>query len=86
MNVRMIQIVARLFHEAVELSAEDRAELADRLVATLDDEIPAGIEACQLAEVRRRIAGLERGDLVTIGGHEALAQVRWKVKSLRESK
>ena len=77
----MTQAVAHILEEAEQLSAAERAELADRIVESLAHDIPADIAASQTAEVRRRIAQVESGEVSLIPGDEALAHVRRIVAS-----
>ena len=79
----MTQAVAHILEEAEQLSAAERAELADRIVESLAHDIPADIAASQTAEVRRRIAQVESGEVSLIPGDEALAHVRRIVASAR---
>jgi putative addiction module component (TIGR02574 family) len=79
----MTQAVAKILEEAERLSAPERAELADRLVERLAHEIPPDIAQAQIAEVRRRIAQVESGEVALIPGEEALAHVRRLVDSAR---
>ena len=72
----MTQAVAELLEEAEQLSTQERAELADRLVESLARAIPPDIAEAQTAEVRRRIAQVESGEVTLVPGEEALAQVR----------
>lgn len=72
----MTQAVARFLEDAKRLSPAERAELTDHLVEGLGRSIPAEIEESHLAEVRRRIARVEAGEVTLIPGDEALAQVR----------
>lgn len=72
----MTQAVAQLLEAAEQLSAPERAELADRLVERLADDIPPDIEAAHLAEVRRRIAQVESGEVKMIPGEQVLAEGR----------
>lgn len=60
----------------VALPTDVRAELAERLIASLADDAPPEITLAQLAEVRRRIAQVESGEVALIPGDEALARVR----------
>jgi putative addiction module component (TIGR02574 family) len=65
-----------IFRDAAALPQEARAELAERLIASLAEDVsPETIEA-QLAEVRRRIAQVESGEAQVIPGDEVLARVR----------
>ncbi|HYX28802.1 MAG TPA: addiction module protein [Pyrinomonadaceae bacterium] len=45
-----------IFREAMALSPEVRAELAERLIGSLVEDISPEIAAAQLTEVKRRIA------------------------------
>jgi putative addiction module component (TIGR02574 family) len=79
----MTPAVSQILQEAERLSAPDRAELTDRLVESLGHDIPRAIAEAQLAEVRRRIAQVETGEVALVPGEEALAQVRSLVNSWR---
>lgn len=59
---------------ALELPEEERAQLAQRLYASLDRD--ADIEAAWAAEIRRRVADLEAGLVETIPAEQALAEAR----------
>lgn len=65
-----------IFRDAVALPPDARAELTERLIASLADDVAPEITTAQLAEVRRRIAEVESGEATLIPGDEALAQVR----------
>ena len=65
-----------IFREAMTLAPDARAELTERLVESLAQEISPEITSAQLAEVRRRIAQVESGEVELIPGDEALARVR----------
>lgn len=65
-----------IFHDAVALPLDVRAELTERLIASLAEDISPDITRAQLAEVRRRIAQVESGEAALIPGDEALARVR----------
>lgn len=65
-----------IFHDAVALPPDVRAELTERLIASLAADISPEITRAQLAEVRRRIAQVSSGELALIPGDEALACVR----------
>ena len=58
------------------LPPEARAELTERLVESLAQDISPEVTSAQLAEVRRRIAQVESGELELIRGDEALGRVR----------
>lgn len=65
-----------IVHDAVALPPDVRAELTERLIASLAEDISPEITSAQFAEVRRRIAQVESGDVALIPGDEVLARVR----------
>ena len=79
----MTQAVSQILEEAAQLSASERAELADRIVESLANDPPLDIAAAQITEVRRRIVEVEAGEVSLIPGDEALAHVRRIVASAR---
>ena len=52
-----------LFRDAMALPPAPRAELTERLVESLAQDVSPEIVSAQLAEVRRRIAQVESGRL-----------------------
>ena len=79
----MTQALAQIWKEAGQLSAPERAELAEKLVESLAHDIPPDIGEAQISEVRRRIAEVESGTVKLIPGEEVLASVRQLVSSSR---
>ena len=65
-----------IFREAMMLSPEARAELAERLIGSLAEDVSPEITSAQLDEVRRRIAEVESGEQELIPGDEVLARAR----------
>ena len=65
-----------IFRDAMALPPDARAELTERLIESLAQNIPPDITDAQLAEVRRRIAQVESGEVELVPGDEALARVR----------
>ncbi len=65
-----------IFRDAMALPPDARAELTERLVESLAQDVSPDITSAQLAEVRRRIAQVESGEVELIPGDEALARVR----------
>ena len=65
-----------IFREAMALPADAPAELTERLVESLAQDVSPEITEAQLAEVRRRIAQVESGEVELIPGDEALARVQ----------
>jgi putative addiction module component (TIGR02574 family) len=71
----MADLVTELTERAKSLPPEDRARLAEELLATLDpsdDEVDAAWDA----EIRKRITEIENGTVRPIPADEAFAQVR----------
>ena len=64
--------------EALKLTPGERAALAQRLLASLDED--AEIEEAWAAEIERRIAEVESGAVQVIPIAEALAKVRAALK------
>ena len=65
--------------EALALPSEARALLADRLVESLDAAEANRIDKLWGTEARRRRNEVREGQVQTIAGDEALAQVRRSV-------
>jgi len=65
-----------LFREAMALAPEVRAELAERLIGSLAEDVSPEITSAQLAEVKRRIAEVESGKVELVPGDEVLTQAR----------
>jgi len=64
--------------EALKLTPGERAALAQRLLASLDEDME--IEEAWAAEIDRRIADVESGAVQVIPIAEAVAQVRAAMK------
>ena len=60
--------------EALKLSADERARLVERLIASLD--IDPKVEEAWAAEVERRHAELESGAVSPLPGPETLAKLK----------
>ena len=60
--------------EALKLSVEERARLADRLLASLNED--AEIDEAWAREVERRIAEIESGRAQLVPAAEAMARAR----------
>ena len=64
--------------EALKLTAEERAHLADRLLASLSED--ADIEEAWAIEVERRVADIESGRTQLVPAAEAIARARAALK------
>jgi putative addiction module component (TIGR02574 family) len=65
-----------IFRDAIALPPEVRAELTERLIASLAEDVSSEITSAQLTEVRLRIAAGESGEATLIPGDEIFARVR----------
>jgi putative addiction module component (TIGR02574 family) len=74
----MTAAVAQILEETEQLSPPERAELADCIIERMAHEVPAGITAAQLGEVRARIAQVEDGRVALVPGEEALEHI-WRL-------
>jgi putative addiction module component (TIGR02574 family) len=68
--------VEQIAAEAMNLPSEDRAQLADRLVESLDATELNRIDRLWSTEARRRLDEIQQGKTETIPGDEALARAR----------
>jgi putative addiction module component (TIGR02574 family) len=64
--------------QALKLTNSERARLAERLLASLDED--SEIEAAWAAEVERRLADVESGRVQMIPADEAIARARKSLK------
>lgn len=70
--------VEDIIDEALALSSEARAQLADRLVESLDPVEDGCFRDLWVAEARRRLQDLRSGAVRGIPGEEAVARLRQK--------
>ena len=61
----MTKNAERLLDEILRLPELDRAEIAARLVESLEREVDADVDAAWAAEIERRCAALDAGQAVT---------------------
>ena len=64
--------------EALKLTVEERAHLADRLLASLSED--AEVEEAWAIEVERRVADIESGRTHVVPAAEAIARARAALK------
>jgi putative addiction module component (TIGR02574 family) len=76
MSTNLDQLTA----DAMKLPLRDRVQLAQRLVATLDDEIETGAEELWFAEAERRLKELGNGKVEGIDSEEAFRTAREALK------
>ena len=74
----MTTLVEELSQKARALSAEDRARLAEDLLASLEDglESAAEVEAAWEHEIRRRVEEVKSGNAKLISAEDVYAETR----------
>lgn len=69
----MTRAVEKLYEQASHLPAEDRAELAGKLLESIEDSPDEGVEEAWAAEIERRMADYRAGRIQTIPWSEVRA-------------
>jgi putative addiction module component (TIGR02574 family) len=72
----MTESAKELERQARQLSAEERAQLAELLLESLHEGPIAEIEAAWAVEIQERVAAFERGELRTYPAEEVFAEAR----------
>jgi putative addiction module component (TIGR02574 family) len=67
-----------IFRAALSLPGEARAELADRLLESLDESDQDEIDARWTREAEGRIAAFERGEISAIPGDEVFTSLKFR--------
>jgi putative addiction module component (TIGR02574 family) len=65
-----------VLEEALKLTASERAEVAEQLIASLDEAPDTDVEQAWQEEVQRRLQQIERGEVKTIPWEEVQRQLR----------
>ena len=65
-----------LLEEALKLTAYERAEVAEQLIASLDEVPDTSVEQAWQEEVQRRLGQIERGEVKTIPWEEVQRRLR----------
>lgn len=71
----MTRAVEELYERASHLPAEDRAELAGKLLESIEDPSDEGVEEAWAAEIERRMAEYRAGRVKTIPWSEVRAHL-----------
>jgi putative addiction module component (TIGR02574 family) len=79
----MAKTLAKVEDEALQLSEQERARLAVRLLASLEEEAesPEAVEKLWLAEAEQRFEELRTGIVRGVPAREVFAQLRAKLSS-----
>lgn len=72
----MSDIVAELSQRARALEPEDRARLAEELLASLEDRVEPAADPAWDDELRKRVAEIESGTVKLAPADEVFARVR----------
>lgn len=72
----MTDLVAELSQRARELAPEDRARLAEELLASIEGHLEPAVDAAWDEEIRKRIAEVESGAVKLIPADEVFERVR----------
>jgi putative addiction module component (TIGR02574 family) len=76
----MSDLTEELAQKARTLPPEDRARLAEELLASLHEDSDAEIETAWDEEIRRRISEIESGTAKLISAEEVFAEIRQMLK------
>lgn len=77
----MSQLVDKLAAEARQLSADERVELVETILAQLPQTDPDW-DAAWLRECEDRMAGVDRGEMKTFDFDEVMSQARTRLKQV----
>ena len=71
------EVLYELEAAVLSLPKDERARLAERLIASLDED-PA-VEAAWAVEIRSRLDAIDRGEIEMIPAEDALAEARRRI-------
>ena len=71
---------SELLQEALALSPDERAEMAERLLSSLDTPLTRRIEDLWADEAESRLDAFERGEIKTVAAKEVFEQMGLKAK------
>jgi putative addiction module component (TIGR02574 family) len=66
-----------VLEEALKLSPDERAEVAEQLIASLEEAPDIDVEQAWQEEVQRRLQQIERGEVKTIPWEEVQRRLRY---------
>ena len=75
----MTDTTQRLLDEALDLPDNERAELAARLIESLDAAAEDDVDAAWAAEIERRCAALDSGEAVASDWSEVRARIEREI-------
>ena len=71
----MTRNAERVLDDALRLPEQERAEVAARLISSLDAEADTDVDAAWIAEIERRCAELDAGTAVTSDWEEVRRRI-----------
>lgn len=72
----MSALFDEISQKAKQLSAEERAQLAEELLESVESEIDPAVQAAWEAEIKRRVAAYEQGEAKLIPAEEVFERAR----------
>jgi len=79
-NMTATLLVNTLFEEAQQLPAAYRSALAEKIVESIEADIPESIEKAHLEEIKRRQLEVDSGGVSFIDGDQVMHAVRTRLK------
>jgi putative addiction module component (TIGR02574 family) len=76
LETAMTTLVEELSARAKTLSVQDRARLAEELLASLDQEPDSEVDAAWDREIQRRVAEVESGTVALVSSEDVHAEAR----------
>jgi len=74
-------VTERLLQDALALPDDQRAELAMRLIQSLDQDVDPDAEEAWAVEIERRCAALDAGETVTSDWHDVRRRIEKELLS-----
>jgi putative addiction module component (TIGR02574 family) len=68
-----------VLEEALKLTANERAEVAEQLLASLDEAHDSDVEKAWQEEIQRRLQQVERGEVELMDSDTVMAELRKKL-------
>ncbi len=72
----MLNTAAELARQGRQLPREDRERLVDELLESLNEPAVAELDAAWSAEIDRRLAAYDRGEVLSVSAEEVFAKAR----------
>jgi putative addiction module component (TIGR02574 family) len=66
----------QILQSALSLDPDDRVEIAESLIVSLDEKRAAEIEAAWAAEIKRRLESIDKGEVQLIPWDETFRSMR----------